>query len=421
MVAADLRRSCLSSAIDGNRTTVAVLASSGELGGAERIALDLLIGLRESRPRWAVHLIVPADGAFGRRAREAGVPVTVVPWSAGVARLGDAMSPQAGWVRFLRRLFAAVPGAAADALRLRRVLKRLNPSLVHAHGFKMQVLGMWTRPWQTPLVLHLHDYVGTRPVMSRLMALRPPGPTSAIAISRSVLEDARRVLGSRMPIEVIHNGVDPDEWSPAGPRLDLDAASGLGAAPPHTVRIGLVATMARWKGHAVFLRALAMLPQDLPFRGYVIGGAIYQTAASQHSVDELRSICEQLGIRDRVGFTGFLQEPVTAFRALDIVVHASVRPEPFGRVIVEGMSTGTAVVARASGGAAELFESESEAVGCMTDNPGELANALGRLVRDADLRRKLGERGRLRVQRDFSRARMTANVAAVYERVLSSR
>ena len=405
----------------GAGTIVAFLASSGELGGAERIALDLLIGLRQSRPAWATHLIVPADGAFGQRAREAGFPVTVVPWSAGVARLGDAMSPRGGSFRFAHRLLKAVPSAAADALRLRRVLRRLNPSLVHAHGFKMQVLAMWTRPWQTPLVLHLHDYVGTRPVMSRLMAVRPPGPTSAIAISRSVLEDARRVLGSRMMIEVVYNGVDPDEWSPAGARIDLDAASGLGAAPPDTVRIGLVATMARWKGHEVFLRALAMLPRELPFRGYVIGGAIYETAASQHSLDELRSACERLGIRDRVGFTGFVREPANAFRALDIVVHASVRPEPFGRVIVEGMSTGKAVVARAHGGAAELFESESEALACMTDSPGELASSLERLVRDAALRRQLGERGRLRVQRDFTRARMTAGVAALYERVLSGR
>ncbi len=328
------------------------------------------------------------------------------------------MAGSGGLGGIVSQTLAALPRTAGAALRIARVLRRLRPSIVHAHGFKMHVLAMWARPWRTPLVLHLHDYVATRRVMSRVLALRPPGPISAMAISHSVREDARRVLGAAMSIEVVHNGIDTSEWAPDGPRLDVDEAAGLAPPPPGTIRVGLVATMALWKGHEVFLRALAALPRTLPFRGYIVGGSIYDTDASQHTLGALKALAAELGLGDRLGFTGFVEEPVHAMRALDIVVHASVRPEPFGRVIIEGMATGRAVIARAHGGAAELFEPGSEAIACRSDRPAELADAIGQLVRDGSMRASLGRHGRQRVQRQFSRDGMTAAVVRIYDALL---
>ena len=81
----------------------------------------------------------------------------------------------------------------------------------------------------------------------------------------------------------IYNAIDLQRFSPAGERMDLDAKAGLPPAAPGTVRVGLIATFAHWKGHKVFLEALARLPEDVPVRGYIIGGPIYQTDGSQWS------------------------------------------------------------------------------------------------------------------------------------------
>ena len=399
-------------------TSCVHLASSGELGGAERVILDILRGLAASRPSWKLALIVPREGPLAHEARAAGVTVVVVPWRSGLARLGDSMTARRHILGLVSRLVLALPGLVGDSVRLRRVLGALRPSLVHAHGFKMQVLGMWARPWRTPLILHLHDYVASRRLMSRLLRLRPPGSVAAIAISESVRDDARGVLGPRLPIEVVHNGIDTAHWNPNGPALDLDRASGLRPPPDGTVRIGFVATMARWKGQEVFLRALALLPRDILARGYVIGGPIYETDASQYGIDELRRLASALGLGDRVGFTGFVREPECALRALDIVVHASTRPEPFGRVIIEGMATARAVIARSSGGAAELFEDGVEAIGCRTGDPAELAAAMARVAGNETLRRALGKHGRARVEASFTSHQMSAGVAAFYDQLL---
>ena len=383
--------------------------------------LDILAGLRSARPRWAIHLVVPGEGELARRARRAGVVVTVLPWGRQVAVVGDAMIATRGTLRVLVQAGLAVPSAIGVAVRMARLLRRIGPSIVHAHGFKMQLLGMWTRPRRVPLVLHLHDYMSSRRLMSRLLALRPPGRVRAIAISRSVRDDARTVLPATIGIDLVYNGIDARVWSPTGARLDLDRAAGLGVVTSDVVRIGLVATMARWKGHETFLQAIARLPADLPVRAYIVGGPIYESAGSQHALDELRALAGRLGIAERVGFTGFVAEPADAMRSLDIVVHASVRPEPFGRVIVEGMATERAVAARAYGGAAELFVAGEEALACHTDDPGELAGVLEQLVRDGALRSRLARNGRRRVEGQFTAERMTETITGMYEELLDQR
>jgi len=92
-------------------------------------------------------------------------------------------------------------------------------------------------------------------------------------------EDRAERFGNTLALVI----VDLDRFNPQGPKLDLDAIAGVPSAPAGTIRVGLVATMARWKGHEVFLRALSMLPKELPVRGYVIGGPIYSTAGSQRA------------------------------------------------------------------------------------------------------------------------------------------
>src|SRR4029079_5315605 len=127
--------------------------------------------------------------------------------------------------------------------------------------------------------------------------------------TRVTVSDARSAgVAPRAPVVPIYNAVDLDACSPQGDRLDLDRLAQMPQAPDGTIRVGLVATFARWKGHETFLRALQRLAAS-GVRGYVIGGPLYDTAGSQHTLDELRAMAASLGLHDRVGFTGFVAQP----------------------------------------------------------------------------------------------------------------
>ena len=227
---------------------------------------------------------------------------------------------------------------------LRSAISAERPDVVHSNGFKAHILAAWAAPESVPIIWHVRDYVGNRPAMSRLLAMHSHRCAVAVTNSRSVADDLRAACPQILKTVPIYNGIDLETFNPVGASADLDGLAALTTADSAVVRVGLLATMAQWKGHEIFLRALAMLPRDLLVRGYVIGGSLYSTRGSQADIVQLRRVADTLSLNGNVGFTGFVNDPAAAIRALDIVVHASTSPEPFGRVIAEAMACGKPVI-----------------------------------------------------------------------------
>jgi glycosyltransferase involved in cell wall biosynthesis len=341
-----------------------------------------------------------------------------LPFGDALADVGDSALVGHGaraLAGFGQRAARAAIQAGRYALRLRTAIAEYAPSIVHSNGVKAHLFAAAVKgPW--PLVWHVRDFVSQRPVVSRGMRVAVSRASAAIAISRAVAEDARGVLGA-LPLATIHNGIDTQRFAPAGPAADLDTLAGCAPAPPGALRVGLVATYARWKGHDIFLRAaraVAAAARAAEVCFYVVGGPIYVTAASQYTLGELRTLAADLGIKERVRFVPFQANVEDVYRALDIVVHASSRPEPFGRTIAEAMSTGKAVIASREGGAAELFSHDVDAIAVPARDPAALADALLDLIAHPTRRGDLGARARLHAVEAFSRARLAAQVLAVY-------
>jgi glycosyltransferase involved in cell wall biosynthesis len=401
------------------------LNPSGQLGGAEISLLDMLASMRAAEPDWPLRLIVSEDGLLVSRAEALGVETIVLPFPASLARLGDAgAGGPAGYRQSRLALFGGLllagPAVVSYVWQLRRLLRRLNPDVIHTNGFKMHLLGIWANPLRIPIIWHIHDYVRRRPLMARLLRRCSRRCALAVANSKSVAADVEAVCGSRLSVQTIYNGIDVERFSPVGPKLDLDALAGLPPATPETVRVGMLATLAHWKGHHTFLQAVSLLPPGLRVRAYVVGSALYRTRGSQHSLEELKRLAVRLGLSERVGFTGFLDEAAEAVRALDILVHASTEPEPFGLVIAEGMACGRAVIASEGGGAAELFEADINALSHPPGDAARLANRIALLATDRSLRARLGAAGRATAERRFDRARLASELIPLYRRVASS-
>jgi glycosyltransferase involved in cell wall biosynthesis len=148
-----------------------------------------------------------------------------------------------------------------------------------------------------------------------------------------------------------------------------------------------------------------------------MGGAIYQTENSQRTLDEFRQLAATLEIADRVGFTGYVADTASAIRSLDILVHASTQPEPFGRVIAEGMACGRAVICSNAGGAAELFTDGQDALAHPPGDVAALAARIAELARDPEQRARLGRAGRATAERRFDLSRLASELISVYRRL----
>jgi glycosyltransferase involved in cell wall biosynthesis len=387
---------------------IVYLNPCGKLGGAETSLREVLANIRAAAPGWELWLVLGEDGPLAEIARNLGVQVVVRPFLPALARLGEGGSRAAWW-----SLLRAAAAAVSYTRGLASLLRQIKPDIIHSNGLKMHLLSAWTCPRQTPLVWHIHDYVRSRRLMSGLLRRFGKACTVAVVNSKSVAKDLSAVLPG-LRVVTVYNAVDLQRFSPIGKKLDLDALSGLAPAPLGTIRVGLVATFARWKGHKVFLEALAAVSPEIPIRGYIIGGPIYQTDGSQWSKAELQQEADRLGLVNRLGFTGFIEDSAPAMRSIDIVVHASTSPEPFGMVIIEAMACGKAVIASQAGGAAELFTDGENAVAHPPGDAAALAKRISWLASDAPLRRRLGEAGRATAERFYPGKRLAAELIAVY-------
>jgi len=400
------------------------LGPVGVLGGAERVLLDAVRALKEERPELALKVLTMTPGPLLDEARDAGAEAELIEMPRALAELGDSSAGNRG-VGFARQLaqVAGSPEVYRFHDELRRCARAFRPDLVHSNGLKTHLLAPSVSPRHVPIVWHLHDFVSQRPVMRRgLLAVRRQAALG-LAISRAVAEDFQSALG-HLPVQVLHNAVDCGRFSPGpGDGPALEALAGLPPAPAGTVRVGLVATYARWKGHEVFLRAAARVAARsprLPVRFYVVGGPIYRTPDSQYSRDELVGLAQGLGLHARVGFIPFQADTVPVYRALDVAVHASTSPEPFGLTIVEAMACARPVVVSLAGGARELVHPGEDALAASPQDIRALSEAMERLAGDALLRERLGAAARRTTLQRFSRERWGARLLEAYALAVTS-
>lgn len=394
---------------------VLYLSPAAGLGGAERALVDMIKALRATEPSWPIGLLALDDGPLLAEARAAGADASVLPLPPSFARTGESgRHAVATWLRLSRNAGPLL--ALSRALRTN--IRAWGPDLVHSNGVKTHVLGSWCAEAGVPLVWHLHDYVSARPVSRHLLRMHRRRASALVANSQSVADDVAAAFGGRRRPVTIYNAVDFSRFNTAGTALDLDQLSGLPLPPAPVVRVGLLGTFARWKGHAVFLEAVSRLATRAPVRAYVIGDAVYQTGtASQVTRAELEAIVDARGLSGRVGFTGFVNDAAGACRALDIVVHASTAPEPFGLAIVEAMACGRAVVVSEGGGTREIGVPEHT---CLTHTPGsaaELAEQMARLVDDPALRARLGAHAADNVRTRFTHQAMGTALATLYRQL----
>jgi glycosyltransferase involved in cell wall biosynthesis len=333
---------------------------SGALGGGERSLLDLISALRTAEPNLAISLVVLADGPLAAQATELGVDVVRVPMPDALARIGDSVLAGKGGIARMAtlafRMMFAAPAGVAFLLALRGTLARLAPDVVHSNGIKAHLLTAVVRPRGARLIWHLRDFLGARRMVPHLARPLAGRADCLVAISRAVAADATQVFPGRR-LELVYNGIDV-----AGIALASTDLTEINEAPGE-VRFGLLATFARWKGHEVFIRAAALAARALPEGAasfFIIGGPVYGTVGGQVRLEELQAAAA--AAKAPITFLPFQDDPTPVLHALDVVVHASSAPEPFGRTIVEAMAAGRAVIATAAGGVPELVHDGEEAL-----------------------------------------------------------
>ena len=215
-------------------------------------------------------------------------------------------------------------------------------------------------------------------------------------------------------ITVIHNGIDTTRLeTPAVPRNE--SLNQLGASTACGFR-GLVTIVANMrhevKDYPTFLRAAQLVKHSVPRTAFLVAGE----GPLRPSIE---SLAEELGLRESVFFLGRCEEISHLLNASDICVLTS-RAEGFSNSIIEYMAAGRAVVATNVGGAAEaIVEGET---GYLVDSGDyiALAKRLVSLLQNPATARAMGQRGKQRIEQNFSSTALLHNTETLYQRLLDA-
>ena len=339
------------------RPRVVFVSHTGTMSGAEMVLCDAVT------PWCGATAFLFEAGPLGPALQERGLALVHARHGAGLSALRRDGS-----------LWRSIPLAGrlvATVLALARCAKAHD--VVYANSQKAFVLSaLATALVRRPLVWHLHDILdpahfgaaqrGLQVRLANARATRVVVPSTAAA-DAFVASGGRRDL-----VEVVPNGLDLD-GDPGDPAT-LRRSLGLPDGP----LVGVFSRLAPWKGQHVVLAALARSPGTACL---VAGTALF---GEDDYAAGLHALAAERGLSDRVHFLGQRGDVPHLMRAVDVVVHPSTAPEPFGRTLVEAMLVGTPVIATDAGAAAEILDRGAAGTLVPPGDADALADAIARVL-----------------------------------------
>lgn len=180
---------------------------------------------------------------------------------------------------------------------------------------------------------------------------------------------------------------------------------GLGKLQGHPL-VGMACRLVLWKGIQVLIEAAPKVLEEFPQARFLILGD------SPHEDHKriLRDRVAALGLDGVFLFHGFVDNPLELINCMDVCVHASIVPEPFGLTVLDYMQLGKAIVAAREGGIGEMLNGSS-AIMVDSGDATALARGICRFLADPEMRSRLGRAARERAQARFSPAAFAEGIA----------
>jgi len=356
------------------------------LGGAEAMLQAVLDGAREEG-----HELEPVffqGGSWPRSLAQAGFRVRVL---------------RTGRMREAHKWFTAV-------ISLARIMRSRQPDLILNWAAKTQLYGAPAAALagMTDRVIWWQHAVPQRNWLDAIATLLP---TVAVGCTSNTAAHAQaRFFPARRTFVVPAGTPIPDSATKSLPPLDRRQDVPV---------VGLVGRLQPWKGQDRLLRAQALLrDRGHPMHTLIVGGDAY--GLSSEYASSLPGLIDALGLEGSVTLTGQVPEAGPHIEQMDILVNAS-DPEPFGIVLLEGMSRAVAVVAVDSGGPREFIEHERTGILARSGEPAALADALEPLLSSQATRKAIGDAGHELFLREFTDAALRSRFFAGLQTLVQER
>jgi glycosyltransferase involved in cell wall biosynthesis len=364
------------------KTVLHLIETSGP-GGAEKMLISMVEHLEESKYRSIICLL--SDGWLNSMLHERRFETIIIP---------QTRSLDYAWLS-----------------RLLFILRNRRCHLMHAHEFAMNTYAsMASVITGTPIVTTVHGKSYYPDKCHRRLAYRFVSKRSTMV---AVSNDIRQFLVTNIGINddnvmTIHNGIEfnlyhPDNFPSDNIRSDLNIARNQ----PVIVSVGNLYPV---KGHFYLLKALKIIKKQFHNIILIIAGR-------GNLLGELQKQASELNIHQNVLFLGFREDIHAILHAADIFILPSIS-EGLPLAALEAMACEKPVVASNVGGIPEVVIDRQTGLLVPARNPDSIAQKVQLLLRNNNFASKLGKRGRIRAETEFSVTKMVGRYVSLYENAL---
>jgi len=235
--------------------------------------------------------------------------------------------------------------------RLRKLLKELNPDILHARSRVPAWLTYWAnKKLQLPFVTTVHGFNS----VSSYSAVMTKGDR-VICVSGAIKSYIQKYYHTdENKITVIPRGIDLEKFNPES--IDHDFMNAF--IKEHQLNDKMIVTsmgrITQLKDLETFINAIAIAKDTIPnIVGLIVGGV---REDKQTYFASLKALAEELKIDKQIIFTGSQSKVAEIYALSDVVVSSSKKPESFGRSVAEAIAMNTPVVATGHGGVLDIIK-----------------------------------------------------------------
>lgn len=219
-----------------------------------------------------------------------------------------------------------------------------------------------------------------------------------ICISKTVENNLIKNGFPPKQIITIYNGLDSSSFTPSVSSLELFDHLNI---PRSSRVVGMIGNIKPWKGQEIVIKAVEIVKQHFPDTICLLVGAVSNSSYEQTFFKKLKTYVKENDLEDNIIFTGSSDDIPSIINIMEIVIHASIEPEPFGRVILEGMALKKPVITNDIGAGSEIVIHNETGLVVKSGDSYELAQAIIELLYDKKLSAEMGVNGFDRLQNYF--------------------
>lgn len=305
----------------------------------------------------------------------------------------------------------------ASVVKLRRLLKKINPDLIHIHGNKTALIGrIAAKGIGAPVIVTVHNFLKESKnrifwIVARFVEkFFSNWSDKIICVSKALEESLVDSFGiPEGKIKHIPNSLDLESWNENADKVKARQKFGFVNGYKY---VGLVGRLVGFKGHKYAIDAMPGILGSSPDVRLVIAG-------DGPDREKLMSLSEKLGLRDKVYFKGHVDNMHEMYNAFDYFLFPSVN-EPFGIAVLEAMASRLPIVAADSGGVSEILKDGETALMVKPADSDDITEKMTRLIGDEKLASNLSENAKKEVVDKYSIKNMVNETVAVYSECLKS-